>query len=536
MEKSKKVLLVSGLGILAEHLVAAAIALRRHPQAQIAFASMGVLPDVLDPFAKAGFAEVHLLGIGLGVADPVRLDASFRNLAKSGARIVWHSAGYPVPDEVPLAVQGLFEARVGAKDGLAAFVAEEFGIEAGPLLAILAEKPETDVAKLWKERIAAAGWMFSNAHDFAALESIVRDLAGGVTPAHWGDPANTLVQHYRVFGTRELQASGPRMRKVRKEIGRIAKSGVRRVLVTGESGVGKETVAQQLHVQSGRRGPYLAFNCATVASSLIEGRLFGHVRGAFTDARADSPGLFRDASGGTLFLDEIAELPIEVQGVLLRVLQDGVVQPVGASREVKVDVLVVAATNRDLRDLVRRRLFREDLYWRLSVVQIRMPPLRERGSDLAATARQIWSRLAPKKKPLSKEDVAAIESYDWPGNVRELSNVLERATLFDDLSIADLVEAERAEAARLEELSAAEAAPASPPPPAKEAPPAALPPPSGPGESLDAVIRAHVRSVYERHGRNLAETARALGIARNTLRRHLSEPRAGRNGRQPSEP
>ena len=515
--ENRKILLVSGLGILAEHLVAAAIALRRHPQAQIAFASMGVLPDVLDPFAKAGFAEVHLLGIGLGVADPARLDASFRNLTKAGARIVWHSAGHPVPDEVPPAVQGLFEARVGKGESIAAFVAEEFGVEAGPLLAILAEKPETDTAKQWRERIAAAGWMFSNAHDFAALESIVRDLAGGVAPARWGDPANTLVRHYRIFGTRELQASGPQMRKVRKEIGRIARSGVRRVLVTGESGVGKETVAQQLHVQSGRRGPYLAFNCATVASSLIEGRLFGHVKGAFTDAKTDSPGLFRDASGGTLFLDEIAELPFEVQGVLLRVLQDGVVQPVGSSRETKVDVLVVAATNRDLHDLVQHHLFREDLYWRLSVVQIRMPPLRERGSDVAATARHIWSRLAPKRKPLSKDDLAAIEAYEWPGNVRELSNVLERAALFDDLSIADLVAEERAEASRLEELSTAEA---SAPAPSR---PAASPAPSGSDETLDAAIRTHVRNVYERHGRNLAETARALNVARNTVRRHLAE-------------
>ena len=306
------------------------------------------------------------------------------------------------------------------------------------------------------------------------------------------------------------------MRKVRKEIGRIAKSGVRRVLVTGESGVGKETVAQQLHVQSGRRGPYLAFNCATVARDLIESRLFGYVRGAFTDAKADSPGLFRDASGGTLFLDEIAELPLDVHGVLLRVLQDGVVQSFGASKETKVDVLVVAATNRDLRDLVRRRLFREDLYWRLSVVQIRMPPLRERESDIAATARQIWSSLVPKGKPLSREDLAAIQSYDWPGNVRELTNVLERATLFDDLTIPQLVEEERAEVAR---LAAFDPAPGEPAPAAPL--PLSPPQPSGAGENLDEAVRAFVNRVYERHGRNLTETAKALGVSRNTARRHL---------------
>ena len=506
----KKILLVSGLGILAEHLVATAIALKRFPEAQVAFASMGVLPDVLDTFRPTDYSAVHLIGIGLGVADPARLESAFGRLVKGGAKLVWYSAGHPVPDEVPGSVQSLFEAHVG-EGSLAGFVARELDVEAAPLLATLVEKTPTDVAHRWQERYKAAGWMFSNAHDFAALESVVRDLALGVPPAKWGEPAQTLVDHWIRFGTRELQASGPAMRKVRKEIGRIAKSGVRRVLVTGESGVGKETVAQQLHVQSGRRGPYLAFNCATVARDLIESRLFGYVRGAFTDAKADSPGLFRDASGGTLFLDEIAELPLDVQGVLLRVLQDGVVQSFGASKETKVDVLVVAATNRDLRDLVRRRLFREDLYWRLSVVQIRMPPLRERESDIAATARQIWSSLVPKGKPLSKEDVAAIQSYDWPGNVRELTNVLERATLFDDLTIPQLVEEERAEVARLAAFDPAPAAPL----------PLSPPQPSGAGENLDEAVRAFVNRVYERHGRNLTETAKALGVSRNTARRHL---------------
>jgi two-component system response regulator PilR (NtrC family) len=305
------------------------------------------------------------------------------------------------------------------------------------------------------------------------------------------------------------------MRGVRKAIARIARSGIRRVLVTGESGVGKETVAQQLHVQSGRTGPYLSFNCATVARELVESRLFGHVKGAFTGAISDKPGLFRSASGGTLFLDEIAELPYDVQGVLLRVLQENVVQPMGASEEAKVDVLVVAATNRDLRQRVREGLFREDLYWRLSVVQIRMPPLRERESDIAATARQIWSTLAPGRKPLSKEDLAAILAYDWPGNVRELSNVLERAALFDDCTIPQLVDEERAEIARLSLED-----PAAGPDPAAPIPGSA---PAGP-ENLDAAIRAHVRRVFDAHGQNIAETARALGIARGTARNYLRPP------------
>jgi transcriptional regulator with PAS, ATPase and Fis domain len=517
-KKSKKILLVSGLGILDQHVVATAIALRRFPGADIAFAAMGVLPDILEKRALANPDEVHLLGIGLAAADPGRLAKAFRGLRDLGAKIFWYSAGYDVPPEVPEDVRSLFEPHVGPEGGLAAFIASELGVKAEPLLALLDDKPKTETAKQWQERFRALGWRYSNEHDYPGLETTVKDLAEAKAPPDWGEGVQTLLRNYRIFGARELQASGPKMRTVRKEITRIARKGVRRVLVTGESGVGKETVAQQLHVQSGRPGPYLSFNCATVARDLVESRLFGHVKGAFTGADEDKPGLFRSASGGTLFLDEIAELPLDVQGILLRVLQDGVVQPMGSPKEEKVDVLVVAATNRDLGDLVRRRLFREDLYWRLSVFTIRMPPLREREGDIAATARRVWRSLAPDRKPLSKEDIDAIVSFEWPGNVRELSNVLERAAVFEDRTIPQLVAEERAEVAR---LAAFEPLPGEPPPPAPL--PLSPPPTTGAGESLAEVVRAHVRRVWERHNRNLTTTAAALGVSRNTARRHLGK-------------
>ena len=512
MEKSKRILLLSGLGTLADHLVASAIALRRFPDADLGFASMGLLPEKLAKDAGPQYDEVHLLGIGLE-ANPAELEAAFRAVRKRGPAIVWHSAGFEVPPQISAEMRTLFEARTDPGKCLAAWIAKDLGVEASQLLALLDEKNQSPSFLEWRERIAAVGWNFSSSHDLAPLEAAARDLAAPVPPSRWTEPVKTLVKHWKAFGTRELQASGPKMRRLLKDIRRIARSRARRVLVTGESGVGKETVAQQLHVQSGRRGPYIAFNCATVASSLIESRLFGHVKGAFTDAKDERAGLFQEAHLGTLFLDEIGELPLEVQGVLLRVLQDGVVQPVGASKEVRVDVLVVAATNRDLRDMVRRRLFREDLYWRLSVVQIRMPPLREREGDVAATAQQIWARLAPKGRLLSKEDVAAIEGYDWPGNVRELSNVLERATFFDDRTIAELVEEERAESARLAALSDADVLAAPSPRPAVA--------PTGADETLETAIRAHVRRVCERYGGNQTAAAAALGVTRATVRKYL---------------
>ena len=515
MGKPRKILLLSGLGTLADHLVAAAIALRRFPGAELGFASMGLLPEKLREEAVAQYDEIHLLGIGLE-ANPTELENAFRTVHKRGASIVWHSAGFEIPPQISAEMRTMFEARVDAGKCLAAWLAKDLGVEAEPLLALLDDKVQTKAAQGWRKRITAVGWNFSNAHDLVPLRNTACDLADGLPEASWAEPVKTLIKHWEAFGTRELQASGPKMRRLLKDIRRIARSSARRVLVTGESGVGKETVAQQLHVQSGRRGPYISFNCATVASSLIESRLFGHVKGAFTDAKTAAPGLFQEAHGGTLFLDEIGELPLEVQGVLLRVLQDGVVQPVGAAKEVRVDVLVVAATNRDLREMVNQRLFREDLYWRLSVVQILMPPLRERGGDIAATAQQIWARLAPKGRPLTKDDLAAIEAYDWPGNVRELSNVLERATFFDDRTIPELVGEERAESARLAALSGA----------ADAAPRARAAAPDGADETLAAALRAHVRRVYERHGRNLTAAAAALGITRTTARNYLAAPSA----------
>ena len=299
------------------------------------------------------------------------------------------------------------------------------------------------------------------------------------------------------------------MRRLRKDIARVAKSRAMRVLVTGESGVGKETVAQQIHVQSGRKGPFLAFNCATVAKNLLESRLFGHAKGAFTDAREASRGLFREADGGTLFLDEISELTSDVQGVLLRVLQEGTVHPAGEP-ETKVDVRVVAATNRDLAALVREGSFRADLYWRLSTIALEVPPLRARKEDFRAIVQDLWRSFAPGRKPVSEEDVARLAAWDWPGNVRQLANVLERAAVFEDRTVAELLEDERAHGSARAILGPAARGDARPPEASADAP-------------LEDVVRAHVRAVWERHGRNGCEAARILGISRNTLRTKLGE-------------
>ncbi len=220
----------------------------------------------------------------------------------------------------------------------------------------------------------------------------------------------------------ELIGSSAAMREIAKQIGRLADSDAT-ILLTGETGTGKEVVARAIH-RHGRRGekPFVAVNCAAIPAGLLESQLFGHVRGAFTGAVAAATGSFRDADGGTLFLDEIGEMDPAMQAKLLRVLQDHVVTPLGG-RPAPVDVRIISATNRDLQAFVHAEKFREDLFWRLSVVPLHLPPLRERLADIVPLAEHF---LASTGRTLSPAAAARLLSHPWPGNVRELRNAMER--------------------------------------------------------------------------------------------------------------
>ncbi|MGJ5816008.1 sigma-54 interaction domain-containing protein [Paludibaculum fermentans] len=244
------------------------------------------------------------------------------------------------------------------------------------------------------------------------------------------------------MATLDLIGSSPRFRALLTEVERVAPVDSA-VLIQGETGTGKEVIAKAIHEASPRRkNHFVALNCAAIPSALLESELFGHEKGAFTGAWAPTIGRFQTADGGTLFLDEIGDMPLELQPKLLRVLQEQEFERLGSAQTVRVNVRVVAATNQDLAELVNKKLFRADLFYRLNVIPICLPPLRERAQDILALTEFFVAKFAARlNKPIDlipDEVVAVLEAHDWPGNIRELQNVIERAVLFSPGSVLRL--------------------------------------------------------------------------------------------------
>ena len=233
-----------------------------------------------------------------------------------------------------------------------------------------------------------------------------------------------------------LVGKSPLMRELYRMIDRVAGS-ASTILILGESGTGKELVARAVHDKSGRHDkPFVAINCSALPEPLLESELFGYQKGSFTGAFADKKGLFEEAHGGTIFLDEIGEVPLSVQVKLLRVLQNGEIRRVGGSETIKIDVRLLAATNKDLQHLVKTKAFREDLFYRLNVISLMSPPLKERLEDIPLLAAHFLKKYADRGRKnvqkISDDTLQALQEYQWPGNVRELENVIERAVVLVD--------------------------------------------------------------------------------------------------------
>ena len=299
------------------------------------------------------------------------------------------------------------------------------------------------------------------------------------------------------------------MQEVFRKVEKIAPTDIS-VLITGETGTGKELIAREVHNRSPRAGkPFVTINCGAIPENLLESELFGHVKGAFTGAVANKPGKFQAADGGTLFLDEIGEMPLELQVKLLRALQEKVVYRVGDTRPETVDIRIVAATNRELEKEIAGGRFREDLYYRLNVVNVELPPLRERGDDVLVIARYLLSRYSreydAKVKGFSPNAAVAIRKHNWPGNIRQLENRIKKAIVLCESTVIGPEDLGLTGDVLPQILTLAEA--------------------------KEKFQRDYINEVLELNNGNRTKTARDLGVDPRTMFRHLEkesdDPNAG---------
>jgi two-component system response regulator HydG len=395
---------------------------------------------------------------------------------------------------------------------------------------VAAERPDIPVVVItaFGSMEAAIAAIRAGAYDFVtkpvAVEALVLVLERAAQHRKLREEVRRLRSAVeRRQGADEIVGESPAISAVKELVARIADAEAT-VLITGESGTGKEVVARALH-RLGKRaqGPFVAVNCAAVPEGLIESELFGHAKGAFTDARATRSGLLMQAQGGTLFLDEIGELPLSAQAKLLRVLQERVVRPVGSDREVALDLRIVAATNRDLEQAVEEQRFREDLFFRIHVLPIELPPLRARGADVLLLAQRFLldsaARAGKAVHCLAPKAAELLLDYPWPGNVRELMNCVEHAVAlarYEHVTPEDLPQ--RVRGYRRSHIIVA-----------GEDPSELVP--------LEEVERRYVLRVMEAVGGNKRLAARVLGLDRKTLyrklERYLTSPASGPSTNRP---
>jgi len=415
------------------------------------------------------------------------------------------------------------------------------------LVAEISQKhPETPVAMItaFGNVEAAVEALKAGAFDFVAKPvdlAVLRDLVRHALDLHEArrsaPPADAVAA--RLYG------QSPAMTTLRQTIGKVARSQAP-VYIVGESGVGKELVARTIHAEGGRAsGPFVPVNCGAIPAELMESEFFGHKKGSFTGAHADKPGLFQSADGGTLFLDEIAELPLSMQVKLLRAIQEKSIRPVGANSEVPVDVRILSATHKDLAALVADGRFRQDLYYRINVIELRVPPLRERQDDLSGLVAMVLKRLATaQSRPvpaISDDALAVLRSYSFPGNVRELENILERALALAEDEILTADDLRLPQAAQTQSQSpvfpgaspAVTTSPTSPAPiavpgqPMMAIDPRTLNPRDTASSPLPSYIeeieRAAIQQALQENRYNKTRTAAALGITFRALRYKLKK-------------
>lgn len=478
----------------------AALILIKYPNADIEASSRQNLPFLLEKLAREPnekYQQIMIAGVPLNGYEE-RLKKVFNKLKRQGLEVVWFSS-YPVPRQCPESIIKLLTVpRLSDGELLCREVAIHLGIQKSQFKPIeqiaeqsRAQVKSSDAIQNKIDLIEAGMSRYRRFQDMGSFREAVRLISGNRDP---GDTEMRIIEEYRSFGKRELRGTSNALHKITAIARTVGKEGNCGVLITGETGTGKETVANLIHGWSPRATePFIAFNCADLSPQLLESRLFGHEKGAFTGASETRHGAFETADGGTLFLDEVGELPLMAQAGLLRVLQEGRFFRLGGQKEIRSDVRIISATNRKLPEMVSAGTFREDLYYRLNVIQIHVPPLRDRLEDITPIANSYL--LGKNRKPLSEAQSAVLCQYHWPGNIRELQNFLDRAMILNTWNFDQLL-LEYRDSFSTHSIAV--------------------------DDRLENVIRTHVISVYRKNNENGAHTAKALGISYNTMKKYLT--------------
>jgi len=480
--------------------LAAAVVAGAFEDAQIEITSARRVARALARVAKDAPEEVHVTGVGIHCPLEDVL-AQLDRLQRGGARVFWYVRGDYL-DPFRERLEGLASLHAAPEaPSLAHVVARSLPGDRSQrdrLLALALGEPDRQADRDLVDYVNACMQRYFKFQDRSAYPGAIRRL---LDPAPLAASEQAEVARYRQFGGRFLLGRSEAIRGVRDFIALAGADRDARVLITGETGTGKEIVARLIHEASPRRdAPFFAVNCGTFNANLLDSRLFGHEKGAFTGAHRRRVGVFEEADGGTLFLDEVAEIPIELQAKLLRVLQEGTLTRLGGASEIRVDVRAIAATHQDLLKDTRDGRFREDLFYRLNVLAIHVPPLREHPEDVVDLANDMLYRFtrARRKAPWRLDDAQSktLSAHPWPGNVRELENVIERAVVLDERDFSQLLDTGHAE-----ENAFARVVP------------------------LADIEARYVLWAYRQLGQNKQRTANALGISVNTLKARLRGPK-----------
>ncbi len=500
----KKVLILIGAGYVENKCSASLIidSLEKDSFIRICEVSKTRVHIRLKEFSTGEFDKVYLLGTSM-VHNHFKIAKLAKKMNDNGTKIIWLSCLKAMDDEQEEKYQKYMELVYPNEHGSLFEVTRKYlGVKKGDelcknLLKVISPNHSEKDEKL-SNLIDAVSSIYRRFHDMKTLEEVIIDIAN-YKNAYWRDEYlsthEDMIEEYYRFGNRELVGKSSKNAELKEQIKIVGKNSDCNVLINGETGTGKETIANLIHGYSNRNeNLFIPFNCADLSPQLIESKLFGHTKGAFTGADKDTAGAFELADGGTLFLDELTELSPEVQAGLLRVIQEKRFRKLGSEQEIKVDIRIIGATNKDIFQLMNEGKFREDLYYRLSTVEIESLALRDNKEDIAHIANNfVYNKY---QQYLSDAQIDILTNdYDWPGNVRELQNVIERAFIFKEEDFSKVLTEYKSKRAGIKNTHS---------------------------EKMTDLMHEHTVAMLAKYKGNQTHAAKAMDISINTLKKYLN--------------